>query len=65
MNDLVGAAGKITATIHITRKATGKVETYELVGAVDEAALAALINQGNSHGSSGALTGPESKLEGK
>lgn len=32
MNDLTGQPGELKATITITRKATGKVETYELTG---------------------------------
>lgn len=32
MNDLTGQPGELKATITITRKATGKIETYELTG---------------------------------
>lgn len=32
MNELVGQPGVLTMTINVTRKATGKVETYELIG---------------------------------
>lgn len=32
MSTLKGAGGELRATIHITRKATGKVETFHLVG---------------------------------
>lgn len=32
MSDLKGQTGELRATIQITRKATGKVETFELVG---------------------------------
>lgn len=40
MNDLTGQPGELKATITITRKATGKVETYELTGtAAPEQAL--------------------------
>lgn len=34
MSELQGTPGELRATISITRKATGKVETYELVGHV-------------------------------
>lgn len=34
MSDLQGTPGELRATISITRKASGKVETYELVGHV-------------------------------
>lgn len=34
MNNLPGTPGELHATIHITRKATGLVETYHLVGHV-------------------------------
>ena len=32
MNEMVGQAGELRATVQVTRKATGKVEEYELVG---------------------------------
>lgn len=32
MNELKGQPGELRATVTIIRKATGKVETYELVG---------------------------------
>jgi len=32
MSDLQGNGGELRATIHIKRKATGKIETFELVG---------------------------------
>ena len=32
MSEIKGPGGELRATIHITRKETGKVETYELVG---------------------------------
>ena len=47
MSELKGQPGELRATIHITRKATGKVETYELVGQVspeDDAAVDAAVN---------------------
>jgi hypothetical protein len=34
MPELTGQPGELRATVHVTRKATGKVETYELVGHV-------------------------------
>lgn len=33
--NLTGSTGELRATIHITRKATGKVETVELISAID------------------------------
>jgi hypothetical protein len=35
MSEIKGQMGELRATIHITRAATGKVETYELVGHVE------------------------------
>lgn len=35
MNKIEGQPGEVHMTVHITRKATGKVETYELVGKVE------------------------------
>ena len=32
MNELSGKGGELRATVTVTRKATGAVETYELVG---------------------------------
>lgn len=34
MSDLQGNPGEVRMTIHVTRKATGKTETHELVGRV-------------------------------
>lgn len=31
-NELVGTPGELVITVSITRKATGKVETFELIG---------------------------------
>jgi hypothetical protein len=33
-NQLIPAGAVITATVHVTRKATGITETYQLVGTV-------------------------------
>lgn len=48
MTDLVGKPGELRMTISITRKATGIVENYELVGQAEDketdAALQALVN---------------------
>lgn len=35
VDDLKTAPAVLRATIHITRKATGKVDTFELVGVAD------------------------------
>lgn len=32
MNDLMGQPGVLTATVHVTRKETGKTETFTLIG---------------------------------
>lgn len=36
MSELKAQPAEFRATIHVTRKATGKVETYELVSVPDE-----------------------------
>lgn len=55
MSDLKGAGGEFRATIHITRAATGKVETYELVGRTTPEQHEKIV-----HGASGAIVGPGS-----
>ncbi len=66
MSDLKGAGGQLRATIQVTRKATGKVETYHLVGNTspeEHARIMEDIKAGRlrigpvEHGSSGALAG--------
>jgi hypothetical protein len=53
MNDLVGQPGVMHATIHITRKATGKTETYQIVGTpVDQEQTKEEIDGRNSFDSS-------------
>lgn len=41
MAELVGGVGELNLTISITRKETGKVEEYQLVGFVNEEQLEA------------------------
>lgn len=64
MNQLRGAVGELRATVHVTRKATGKVETYELVGGLNLEQLEAVKQAGipKHHGSSGAMVGPEGEI---
>jgi len=45
-----GGEGELHATIHVTRKETGKVETYNIVGRVAK-------DEPKVHGSSGGLAG--------
>lgn len=53
MNELKGVPGELRATIHITRKATGKVETVELVGHADPEKLKEILkNERNALDSS-------------
>jgi hypothetical protein len=58
MSNLSGQGGELRATVHITRKATGKVETYELVGRTTPEQHEQIMPK--HHGTSGALTGPGS-----
>ena len=58
MNELSGKGGELRATVTITRKATGVVETYELVGQTTPEEHAQIV--GKHHGTSGAMVGPGS-----
>jgi hypothetical protein len=42
---VIGTPGELRATIHITRKETGKVETFELIGHPDPETLKKLIEE--------------------
>ncbi len=42
MSNLTGTVGELRFTLEITRKETGKVETVEMVGFLDEDKLAEL-----------------------
>jgi hypothetical protein len=44
MINLGGQVGELRFTVEVTRKETGKVETYELVGFLDEDKLKELQN---------------------
>jgi len=55
-NALVGQVGELRLQIEITRKETGKIETYDLVGFVDEAKL-------RSYKMSEELIQPQTKTE--
>lgn len=55
MKEVKGKPGELRATIHVKRKATGKVETFEVVGTTTPPAP-------KEHGAAGAITGPASKL---
>jgi hypothetical protein len=48
MAELSGQVGEVRMTVEITRKETGKVETYDLVGFLDEDKLKELQNGSNS-----------------
>jgi hypothetical protein len=49
--DLAGQPGELRFTIEVTRQATGKVETYEMVGHLGDAQQEGLDDGGNSHDS--------------
>ncbi len=58
MSELRAQSGELRATIHVTRKATGKVETYELIGAAtpeQAAAIMDVMKRSREHGSAGVL----------
>ena len=52
MADMQGQIGELRMTLEIKRKETGKVETVELIGFLDEAKLKELEHGGDSFGSS-------------
>lgn len=63
--DINGKGGVLRATINVTRKDTGKVDTYELVGSATPEEAAALIaaHRGTvHHGASGAVIAEGAKL---
>jgi len=45
MSNLKGIPGELRATIHITRKATGKVDTVEIVGHSDPTKLKEILER--------------------
>lgn len=49
MSELTGQVGELRFSVSVTRKETGKTETYELVGAIDAKDLEKL--KGQSDGS--------------
>lgn len=52
MTALTGQVGELRFTVQVTRKETGKVEEYELIGFLDEDKLKELQNVGNPQYSS-------------
>ena len=44
-NNVIGTVGEVHATVQIIRANTGKVETFEIVGKLDEDQLNALTAQ--------------------
>ena len=65
MSKLTAIPGELRATIQITRKATGKVETFEIVGHPDPEKLAQIVAEARRnrvHGATGSLVGEGAKL---
>lgn len=66
MGELKGNEGELRATVTIKRAATGKEETFELVGpCTEEQALAlgaTVVRAPRVHGAAGGLVGEGSKL---
>ena len=50
-NNVIGATGEVHATIQVVRANTGKVETFEIVGKLDQDQLNALTAQEKQNGS--------------
>jgi len=64
--NIKGQDTELRATIHVTRKATGKVETFELIGHSDPEKLAQLVAEARhnrKHGAQGSIVGPGSELQ--
>lgn len=67
MPELKAQTGELRATIHVLRKATGQVETYELVGAATAEQAAEImgnVQRNRVHGSSGALIAQQAEMKG-
>jgi len=58
MNALTGQIGEVQMTIQITRKETGKVEEFKLIGFLDEEKLKELQNGSNTFSSSAECSNP-------
>jgi hypothetical protein len=52
MSELQGQKAELRFTVEITRKETGLVEKYDLIGHLDEDKLKELQNGSNTHDSS-------------
>lgn len=52
MSSLMGKVGEVAMTVQVTRKDTGKVEEFNLVGFLDEQQLKELQNGSNTLDSS-------------
>jgi len=52
MSELIGQKGEVRMTIQITRKNTGKVEQFDLVGQITDEQLKGLQNGSNTLNSS-------------
>jgi hypothetical protein len=48
MAELCGKVGEVRMTVEITRKETGKVETYDIIGFLDEDQLKEVQNGSNA-----------------
>jgi hypothetical protein len=58
MNPNIAAQpGELRATIHVTRAATGKVETFQLIGHSDPEKLKEIMRNHRHHGTAGGLVG--------
>ncbi len=67
--ELKAQKGEMRATIHVKRKATGKTETYQVVGHQDPEKLKEIVASHNEHnksktihGSAGGIVGEGSKM---
>lgn len=52
MNTLTGQLGELRMTIKVTRKETGKVEEYDVIGYTDEEKLKEILNGSDTLNSS-------------
>lgn len=61
MSELKGDGGELRATIHVTRKATGKVETFEITARTTPEQHEQIMG-GRVHVASGNIVGPGAEL---
>lgn len=62
MGDLKAEPGEMRATIHVTRKDTGRVDTVNVIGHADPEKLKELLASHRTHDAAGLLAGKGASL---